>query len=161
MMFKIGDILVYPAHGVGIVESIDSQDISGFQQSFYVLRIIDNDLTIMVPTGNVDSVGLRKVVSEDKIEKVYTILKERDVEVNTQNWNRRYRGYMEKIKTGSVFELAEVMRDLSILKMDKNLSFGERRMLDQARGLLVKELAIAEEMSEYDICEKFDSIFSC
>ncbi len=161
MMFKIGDILVYPAHGVGIVESIDSQDISGFQQSFYVLRIIDNDLTIMVPTGNVDSVGLRKVVSEDKIEKVYTILKERDVEVNTQNWNRRYRGYMEKIKTGSVFELAEVMRDLSILKMDKNLSFGERRMLDQARGLLVKELAIAEEMSEDDICEKFDSIFSC
>ncbi len=160
-MFKIGDILVYPAHGVGIVESIENQRISGEEHSFYILRIIDNDLTIMVPVSNVDSVGLRKVVSEDKIKRVYTILKDREVEVNNQNWNRRYRGYMEKIKTGSVFELAEVMRDLSILKMDKNLSFGERRMLDQAKNLLVKELAIAEERTEDEVCAQFDMIFNC
>ena len=131
-MFKIGDLAVYPAHGVGIIERIESQEFSGASQDFYVMRILENDMIIMIPTQNVDSVGLRGIIGKKEVPKLYSILEKRDVVIDNQTWNRRYREYTDKIKTGSVFEVAEVYRDLLILKIEKELSFGERKMLDTA-----------------------------
>jgi CarD family transcriptional regulator len=159
-MFKIGDLAVYPAHGVGIIERIESQEISGSSQDFYVMRILDNDMIIMIPTQNVDSVGLRGIIGKKEVPKLYSILEKRDVVIDNQTWNRRYREYTDKIKTGSVYEVAEVYRDLLILKIDKELSFGERKMLDTARGLLVKEIALAKKVEEEQIEKDLDKMFA-
>jgi len=159
-MFKIGDLAVYPAHGVGRIESIEAKDIAGNEQQFYVMRILDTDLIIMIPTKNVFTVGLREVIDKKEVPRVYDILKNRDIGIDNQTWNRRYREYMEKIKTGSVFEVAEVLRDLFLLKSDKDLSFGERKMLDTARNLLVKELSIAEQTPEDSIEDHLKVIFN-
>ena len=159
-MFQVGDLAVYPAHGVGVIEKIESQEISGCRQDFYVMRILDNNMLIMIPTTNVDHVGLRDIIAKTELPKLFSILKKRDVILDSQTWNRRYRDYMEKIKTGSVFEVAEVYRDLLILRYDKELSFGERKMLDTARTLLVKEISLAKEIAESQVETDLDSLFS-
>ncbi|GIW40059.1 MAG: CarD family transcriptional regulator [Candidatus Binatia bacterium] len=159
-MFKVGEKVVYPAHGVGVIEGIQTRSVSGTQKNFYMLRILDTDMTIMIPTENVQAVGLRKVIGKDMVSKVYKILREKKVEVDQQTWNRRYREYTEKIKTGSVLEIAKVLRDLCVLKGDKELSFGERKMLDTARNLLVKELSIARSHPEEKIMAELNQIFS-
>jgi len=159
-MFKIGDLAVYPAHGVGIIERIESQEISGSSQDFYVMRILDNDMIIMIPIQNVDSVGLRGIIGKKEVPKLYAILEKRDVVIDNQTWNRRYREYTDKIKTGSVYEVAEVYRDLLILKIEKELSFGERKMLDTARNLLVKEIALAKKVEEEQIEKDLDKMFA-
>lgn len=151
MIFRIGDLAVYPAHGVGRIESIETKSIGGKKQDFYIMRILDNEMKIMIPILNAQAVGLRGLIGMDDIPRVYNILKTREISVNGGTWNRRYREYMEKIKTGSIYELAEVLRDLTVLKVDKELSFGERKMLDTARTLLLKELSIVQKVSEEDI----------
>ncbi|OIP91048.1 MAG: CarD family transcriptional regulator [Syntrophobacteraceae bacterium CG2_30_61_12] len=157
-MFKTGDLAVYPAQGVGKIEAVESKKIGGSRQDFYIMRILDNDMKIMIPVGNAESVGLRPLIAPGEIPNVYDILRSREISVSSATWNRRYREYMEKIKTGSVFELAEVLRDLSVLKGEKELSFGERKMLDTARGLLVKELSIIQDISEESVLEEIDEI---
>ena len=159
-MFKIGDLAVYPAHGVGRIESIEAKQIGGSEQEFYIMRILETEMIIMIPVRNVDAVGLRQIIDSEDVPKVYGILKNRDVSLDNQTWNRRYREYMDKIKTGSVFEVAEVLRDLFLLKSDKDLSFGERKMLDTARSLLVKELAIAENTNEDAVQGQLEGIFN-
>lgn len=159
-MFNVGDLAVYPAHGVGVIEKIESQEISGLRQDFYVMRILENDMIIMIPKDNVNNVGLRELIGHDEVRKLYSILKKRDVVIDNQTWNRRYREYMDKIKTGSVFEVAEVYRDLLMLKVDKDLSFGERKMLDTARGLLVKEISLAKNVKEEQVERDLERIFS-
>ena len=158
-MFSSGDMAVYPAHGVGLIETIETQTIGGVDQSFYVMRILDNDMTIMIPTATSANVGLRAIISVEEVIKVLEILKERDIKITAQTWNRRYRDYMEKIKTGSVFEVAIVLRDLFLLKEDKELSYGERKMLDTAKNLLVKELSIAKQMEEEKVEQQIENIF--
>jgi CarD family transcriptional regulator len=160
-MFKIGDKAVYPAHGVGVIESIENKEISGTEHTFYMLRILDNDMTIMIPTKNTDTVGLREIISITEIPKIYAILRDRTISIEAQAWNRRYREYMEKIKTGSAFEVAEVLRDLILLKTDKDLSFGERRILDTARNLLVKEISVAKNSPEESIKHDLETLFNC
>jgi CarD family transcriptional regulator len=159
-MFKVGDLAVYPAHGVGVIERIESQEVSGACLDFYVMRILENDMKIMIPTQNVQNVGLREIIGEKEVPKLYSILKRRDAVIDNQTWNRRYREYMEKIKTGSVYEVAEVYRDLLMLKIEKELSFGERKMLDTARSLLVKEISLAKDVEEAQIEKDLDKIFS-
>ncbi len=158
-MFKTGDMAVYPTHGVGIIESIEHKEISGDKKTFYVLRVLGNGMTIMIPTENADSVGLRQVISQKQVPKVYKILKKKNIEIDAQTWNRRYREYIEKIKTGSIFEVAGVLRDLFLLRVDKDLSFGERRMLDTARNLLIKELSIVKKSPEKSIEKELKKIF--
>jgi CarD family transcriptional regulator len=157
--FKVGDKAVYPAQGVAEVVSIDEKDIAGARQRFYVLRILDTDRKIMVPVANANAVGLRQVISEQEIMEIFDILQERTIGFDTQTWNRRYRGFMDKIKTGSIYDVAEVLRDLYRLKASKQLSFGERRMLDTARSLIVKEIAIARKQTEDDVKKTIESIF--
>ncbi|MBI3073367.1 MAG: CarD family transcriptional regulator [Deltaproteobacteria bacterium] len=158
--FKIGDKAVYPAHGVGVITGIESKEIAGTKRNFYILRILENGMKIMIPTDNVEQVGLREIMSEEQVGEVYDILKERDVPVDKQTWNRRYREYNEKIKTGSPYEIAEVLRDLYLLKFDKDLSFGERKMLDTARSLLIKELSLAKGTDEESVEEEIRNIFN-
>ena len=158
--FKVGEKVVYPAHGVALIEGIQARVVSGSERKFYMLRILDSDMTIMIPTENVGAVGLRRIIGKDMVAKVYKILRSKKVEIDQQTWNRRYREYTEKIKTGSVLEIAKVLRDLFVLKGDKELSFGERKMLDTARNLLVKELAIAKSHSEETIMEELRTIFT-
>lgn len=158
-MFKIGDLAVYPAQGVGVIESIEKREIMGNEQIFYIMKILGNSMTIMIPTDSAQSVGLREVISEEEIPKVYEILKERDVIIDKQTWNKRYKEYLEKIKTGSVFEIARVLRDLFILKYNKDLSFGERKMMDTAKNLLIKEMSVATQDEETKIEQNINSIF--
>ena len=151
-MFKVGDLAVYPAHGVGIIERIESREISGCQENFFVMRIIETNMIIMIPSSNTKNVGLRQIINQQEVSKVFSILNKRDISVDdNQTWNRRYRDYMDKIKSGSVYEVAEVYRDLSTIQQDKELSFGERKMLDTARNLLVKEISLAKNMKEEDV----------
>ena len=159
--FSVGDKAVYPVHGVAEVLALEQRDIGGAQMPVYILRIIDTGMKIMIPTMNAGSVGLRDLISSKQVKEVISILKSRDIPRDTQTWNRRYREYMEKIKTGSVFEIAEVLRDLYLLKFDKDLSFGERKMLDTARNLLIKELSLAKGVNEDDIESDLKSIFNC
>jgi CarD family transcriptional regulator len=158
-MFKIGDLAVYPAHGVGLIESIESKVISGAKQDFYIMRILDSEMIIMIPLDNASHVGLRQVIGPEAVPKIFEILREREIVLDNQTWNRRYREYMEKIKTGSVYDLAEVLRDLFLLREDKELSFGERKMLDTARSLLVKEISIAKDLDESQVEEDIQGIF--
>ena len=157
--FSIGEKAVYPAQGVAEVVGIEEKSISGTKIRFYVLRIVDTEMKIMVPTHKAKQVGLRSLASKDDIKQVMDILKDTDVRMDKQTWNRRYRGFMEKIKTGSLFEVAEVYRDLSRLKHTKTLSFGEKRMLDTARGLIVKEFAVAQEKNEEKVEGKLEKLF--
>ena len=159
--FRVGDLAVYPAHGVAQIVGIETREISGNKQTFYILKILENGMKIMIPTRNAGAVGLRELIRADEVDEVFAILKSREVAVEGQTWNRRYREYMEKIKTGSVFEVAEVLRDLSLLKHDKDLSFGERKMLDTAKSLLIKELAVAKSAKEEKIARELDEIFTC
>src|SRR5574341_2196056 len=148
-MFQVGDKVVYPTHGVGKVESIEEQEVSGLRQSFYVLKILGNGMRVMVPTQNADRVGLRGIIAKQDVPKVMAILKKNDVEI-CPNWNRRFKDNLERIKTGSLYEVATVLRKLVLLQKERNLSFGEKKMLENVRQLLVSEISHAAGMDEGD-----------
>lgn len=159
-MFKVGDLAVYPAQGVGVIEAIENREVMGKKQPFYVMKIMGNGMKIMIPTDSADSVGLREVIRKEDISKIYDILRCKDVTIDKQTWNKRYREYLEKIKTGSVFEIASVLRDLLVLKTDKNLSFGERKIMDTAKNLLVKEISVASKLEETKVEKDLEMIFT-
>jgi CarD family transcriptional regulator len=158
--FKVGDLAVYPAHGVGEIISIESRVVNGEKHDFYIMKVIENGMTIMIPTNNVDSVGLRDVIPKKEIPKVYAVMQsKKEANADNQTWNRRYREYMDKIKTGSLYDVAEVFRDLFLLKLTKDLSFGERKLYDTAQILLVKELSTAKKTDENAILTEIESLF--
>lgn len=161
MDFKIGDRVVYPTLGVAEIVGIENKEISNFILSFYVLRVIaDPQRQIMVPKDKAEQVGLRSLANNEEIEEVFDILREEEVYVDKQTWNRRSRGFNEKIKTGSLFEIAEVFRDLYRLKDTKALSFGERQMMERARSLIVKEVSVAKKWTENKVENKLEEVFS-
>ncbi len=157
--FEVGDLAVYPAHGVGRIEAIESRDVNGETHDFYIMKVLENGMVIMIPTWNVASVGLRDIIDAKDVPKVYKVMKgKRDSNLESQTWNRRYREYMDKIKTGSLYDVAEVFRDLSLLKFTKDLSFGERKLYDTAQILLVRELSTAKETDEATIAAELDAL---
>lgn len=157
--FKVGDKAVYPAQGVAEVISIQEKEIAGNAMEFYVLRLLDTDQTIMVPIARAGAVGLRRPISEKDVRKIFVILKQDGQPHDPQVWSRRYRGFIEKLKTGTVFDVAEAMRDLYRLQLEKDLSYVERRMLDTARKLIVKEIAVARSRSPEQVQMDIDAIF--
>jgi CarD family transcriptional regulator len=158
--FKVGDKAVYPARGVAEVVSIEEKDIGGKRQKFYVLRLLDTDDKIMVPVSNAGTNGLRKPMGEAQIREVFRVLKVRDVILDTQTWNRRYRALVEKMNTASIVEVAEVLRDLTLQRTVKDqLSFSERQMLERARLLLIKEISVARGVSEDKVRAQVDAVF--
>lgn len=159
--FQAGDLAVYPAHGVGRIEAIESRVVNGEKHEFYIMKVLESSMVIMIPIRNVDSVGLRDIIGEDEIPRVYEIMQQKqEISHENQTWNRRYREYMDKIKTGSLFDVAEVFRDLSLLKLNKDLSFGERKLFDTAQLLLVKELSTAKNTDEKTIISEIESLFA-
>jgi CarD family transcriptional regulator len=157
----VGDLAVYPAHGVGRINAIETKIVNGETHEFYMMKILENDMTIMIPTWNVEQVGLRDIIDQKEIPKVYEVMKQRrEAPAETQTWNRRYREYMDKIKTGSLYDVAEVFRDLSLLKLTKDLSFGERKLYDTAQVLLVMELSTARDTDEKTIISEIELLFA-
>jgi CarD family transcriptional regulator len=158
--FKVGDMAVHPAHGVGEVAQIEDRELGGRKSACYVLRILDSGLKVMVPTEAAERVGLRAVMKKREAQQILGILKAPEVAVDVQPWNRRFRAYTEMLKSGLPSEIAKVLRDMYRLKFDKDLSFGERRLLDQARSLLVHELALAKKVERSKIEGEIQQIFS-
>lgn len=160
--FKVGDNAVHLSHGVGIVKAIEDKEFSGGRkQRVYIIEIQDNGAPkkVFVPLENSDK-RLRPIIKAREVEEVYKILRKKEPSaIDHQTWNRRYREYMEKIHTGQVQEIAEVLRALFLLKHDKDLSFGERKLLDQAKTLLVKELSLAQNIQESDVEKELHAIF--
>jgi CarD family transcriptional regulator len=159
-LFKVGDKAVHPAHGVGEVIAIEQREIAGTSTTFYILRILDNGMKVMVPKAAASQVGLRAIMSDAEANGILSTMRAREVAVDVQPWSRRFRVYTEMIKSGSATEIAKVLRDMNRLKFDKELSFGERRLLDQARSLLLKELAFAKKKSEGEMNEEIRKIFT-
>jgi CarD family transcriptional regulator len=158
--FQVGDLAVYPAHGVGRIESIESRTINGNRHEFYIMKILDNSMVIMIPTMNVDSVGLREIIEKNEVPKIFAVLKKKKNGIfDNQTWNRRYKEYMDKLKTGSLYDVADVFRDLFNLKLGKDLSFGERKLLDTAKGLLLRELCTAKNADEQTVWREIESLF--
>ena len=158
--FQVGEKAVYPGYGVAEITKIENREISGSQQRFYVLRVLGKEMTLMVPMSNADSVGLRNIIGAVEVEQVYDVLRKRGEKISTATWNRRYREYMEKIRTGSLTEIATVLRDLCLLRSDKDLSYGERNMLETARALLVQELALAKGQGEETVEAEIEGLVS-
>lgn len=158
--FKVGEKAVHPAHGVGEIVGLDIRELGGRQINIYVMRIIESGLKVMVPTDATARVGLRPVMNTTEAQEILDILKAPEVAVDVQPWSRRFRAYTEMLKSGSPQEIAKVLRDMYRLKFDKELSFGERRLLDQAHGLLVQELALAKEVKTQSIEGEISDILS-
>lgn len=157
-MFKIGDYAVCPGHGVGQITDIEERELGGENKSFYIIKILANGMTVMVPTDTEN--GVRTLVENTEIDQVYELLQDHDVKVDNSTWNRRYRDYMTKIKTGSLLEIAEVLRALFLLKEKKNLSFGEKKMLDQCRDLISQEISLQMSQEKGEIDTKINSCFN-
>jgi CarD family transcriptional regulator len=157
IMFEIGSYVVCPGHGVGQITNVETKELGAEEQSFYIIKVISNGMTVMVPCNNKN--GVRELVQKGEILEVFELLKDHDVKVDNSTWNRRHREYMQKVKTGSLLEIADVLRSLFLLKTTKKLSFGERKMMDQCKDLIIKEIAISTGEIEKDIDGKIESIF--
>jgi CarD family transcriptional regulator len=160
MAFEVGDKCVVPALGVGVVREIKALELEDHVYEVYEIKILDNGATYTTPTDQADANGIRIVIPFEAVGRVYEILKDRDTPTDKQTWNRRYREYMSKIKTGDPLEVAAVLRDLALLRQGKTLSFGERKMFDQAHSLIVQEIAVARDVNEEVIKEEIEEIFA-
>lgn len=157
-MFDVGDKVVYPMHGAGVIESIEEKEILGKKQKYYVMRLPLGDMRVMVPIKNVKSIGLREVVDEETIHKVLNRMRSQKKNDN-KNWNRRYRANLDKMKSGDIYEVADVVRSLMLRDEEKGLSTGERKMLDNAKQILISELVLVKNMKEEQAFELIDDIY--
>jgi CarD family transcriptional regulator len=147
-VFRKGDRVVYPHHGAAVIEDLQEREILGERRTYFVLRLAHQDLTLMVPIDNTQEVGLREVCSKREVRKVFEILREDEVNNVPTNWNRRFKTNVEKLRSGDIFQVAEVVRSLSLREKEKGLSAGEKRMLAKARQILISELTFAVDASE-------------
>ena len=148
-MFNVGDKIVYPMHGAGTIDAIEEKDILGQKQSYYILKM-PGEVKVMVPTAKAEEVGVRNIIDKESAEKVIGIL-EKDETAMDKNWNKRYRDNMEKMKSGDIYEVADVVRNLSFKQKEKGLSTGEKKMLNNAKQILVSELVLAEHSTQDEV----------
>ncbi|MGH9165818.1 MAG: CarD family transcriptional regulator [Acidimicrobiales bacterium] len=153
--FDVGDKVVYPHHGAAVIEKREHKEAFGESREYLVLKLAYGDLTLMVPCDNTDEVGLREVINDEEVEEVFAVLRKKEARMPT-NWSRRYKNHVEKLKSGDIYQVAEVVRNLSIRDKDKGLSAGEKRMLTRARQILVSELTFAINVSELEAEEKLN-----
>ncbi len=158
LVFKVGDKVVYPMHGAGIIEAIEEREILGKKKMYYIMRLPLGDMKVMIPTDNVEEIGLREIISRDEVKKVLEVLKTPKTKMSS-NWNRRYRANMQKIKSGNIYEVAEVVRNLQIRDIEKGLSTGERKMLSNAKQILISELVLADNMTEEEAEAMIENLF--
>lgn len=154
-MFNVGDKVVYPMHGAGIIDAIEEKDILGEKQAYYILKM-PGEVKVMVPTAKAEQVGVRNIINKSEAEKVFTVLESNETEMS-MNWNKRYRDNMDKMKSGSIYEVADVVRNLSFKQKEKGLSTGEKKMLNNAKQILVSELVLTEHSSQDEIEEMVEN----
>ena len=158
-MFNLGDKVVYPMHGAGIIETMESKEILGEVKNYYVLKMPIGEMKLMIPVDNVDNIGLRNIIDKSVVESVYDILKQAAV-LNDSNWNKRFRDNMIKMKTADIIAVAQVVRDLTYRDREKGLSTGEKKMLISAKQMLVSEIALSMEMDGVAIQEYIENIIN-
>lgn len=156
-MFNLGEYVVCPGHGVGQICSVDTKELNGEMKSFYIIKVVSNGMKVMIPVDSKD--GVRALIPNTEINGVFELLQDQNVKVDMSTWNRRHREYTLKVKTGSLLEIADVLRQLLLLKMTKKLSFGERKMMDQCKELIVKEIALSSGAEEGVISQKIDELY--
>lgn len=154
-MFNIGDKIVYPMHGAGTIDSIEEKDILGEKQSYYILKM-PGEVKVMVPTAKAEQVGVRYIIDKGTADKVFEVLEHDETEMN-KNWNKRYRDNMDKLKSGDVYEIADVVRNLSFKQKEKGLSTGEKKMLNNAKQILVSELVLVENTTNAEMEKLVDN----
>ena len=154
-MFNIGDKIVYPMHGAGTIDSIEEKDILGEKHSYYILKM-PGEVKVMVPPAKAEQVGVRYIIDKGTADKVFEVLEHDETEMN-KNWNKRYRDNMDKLKSGDVYEIADVVRNLSFKQKEKGLSTGEKKMLHNAKQILVSELVLAEHATQDEVEELVDN----
>jgi len=159
-MFNIGDKVVYPMHGAGIIEGIEEKEILGEKKKYYIMRMPIGDMNVMIPVDSIDKIGVRQIISREEIDKVINVLKGKQTNM-PQNWNRRYRANMEKIKSGDIFEIATVVRNLMLRDAEKSLSTGERKMLNSAKQILISEIVLATNYSQEETERIIDEAVNC
>ena len=153
-MFNIGDKIVYPMHGAGVIDSIEEKNILGEKQSYYILSM-PGEVKVMVPIDKAEQVGVRSIIDKGSADKVFNLLSQDETEMD-KNWNKRYRDNMEKLKSGDIYEIADVVRNLSFKQKEKGLSTGEKKMLVNAKQILVSELVLAEDLSKENVEKMID-----
>ncbi|MDI3548770.1 MAG: CarD family transcriptional regulator [Halanaerobiales bacterium] len=158
-MFNVGDKVVYPSHGAGTIVGIETKEILGEEKKYYIMQLPIGEMKVMIPIEKVDEIGIRNVIKEEEADKVLKLLKGEQSKMS-QNWNRRYRANMEKLKTGDIYEVAEVVRNLTIRDHEKGLSTGEKKMLNNSRQILISELVLAKNMNEEEVEALIDEIFN-
>lgn len=156
-MFDKGDRVVYPNHGAGTIVDVEVKEILGEEKKYYIMELPIGEMRVMIPVHKVEEIGIRDVIDEEEAENVFHLLKGEKSKMS-QNWNRRYRANQEKLKTGDIYEVVEVVRNLTIRDMEKGLSTGEKKMLSNARKILISELVLAKNMTEEEVVEKIDNI---
>lgn len=156
-MFNIGEKVVYPMHGAGVIESIEEREILGEKRKYYIMKMPIGDMQVMIPLDQMDDIGIRKVIDSEEVENVLAILAS-DTTGMHQNWNRRYRANMDLIKSGDIYEIADVVRNLTLMDKEKGLSTGERKMLSNARQILMSELVLVTEVSEQEASDLIETV---
>ncbi len=157
-MFNIGDRVVYPMHGAGVIEAIEEKEILGARKKYYVMKMPVGDMKVMIPIDSILRVGLREVIDKGMIVKVFEVLRNHNGKMSS-NWNRRYRDHLEKIKSGDILEVTEVVRNLTLRDKEKGLSTGERKMLESARQILISELLLVQDVDQAEMMDSLDEIF--
>jgi len=150
-MFNVGDKIVYPMHGAGTIDSIEEKDILGEKQSYYILKM-PGGVKVMIPTAKAEEVGVRNIIDKSSADRVISVLEQNETDMD-KNWNKRYRDNMDKMKSGDIYEVADVVRNLSFKQKEKGLSTGEKKMLNNAKQILVSELVLAEHASQEEVEE--------
>ena len=154
--FQLGDKVIYPNHGLGIVERIEEKTILGTTCGFFHLRIVSNDTTVLVPVANVDNVGLRKAITDEEVERLFALLSDGRID-NHQNWKGRFKDNSDKMRTGSIYDMADVLKSLTFLSKSKSLSFREKRMLDRAKALIISEVSEVMRQKALDVETRVDA----
>src|SRR6056297_1284392 len=158
-MYRLGDKIVYPMHGAGVIESVEEKEVLGEKKKYFIIKMPVNEMKLMIPVDNVENIGVRKIISNSEVKEVFDILKE-DSSLNKMNWNKRYRANMDRMKSGDIFEVARIVRSLTFRDQEKGLSTGEKKMLSNAKQILISELILAEDSSSEEIETRIDKIIS-
>jgi len=158
-MFNVGDRVVYPNHGAGTIVSVETKEILGDEKQYYIMKLPIGEMKVMIPVEKVEEIGIRNVISEEEADEVLGLLKG-DKSKMSQNWNRRFRANMEKLKTGDIYEVAEVVRNLTIRDHEKGLSTGEKKMLNNSRQILISELVLSKDLQEEEVEELIGDVFN-
>jgi len=156
-LFQVGDKVVYPHHGAAIIKGLEEKEVYGQRKQYFVLRLSYGDLTLMVPADNTEEVGIRDVIARDELDKVFKVLRSKECRMPT-NWSRRFKTHVEKLRSGDIYQVAEVVRNLARREKEKGLSAGEKRMLSKARQILVSELTFAADVEEQEAEKMLDQV---